>query len=134
MSKKRECYLCGEQYYYCSTCSNDRLKPSWMSEFHSESCKNIFDICTRFNLGVITKLDAQEALQECDLSKRANFKSFVKNDLDVIFAPEPKKKRTKKAEPVEANEQVEIQEPVVEAQELIITDQESHEVVNNTEE
>lgn len=97
--KSRECYLCGTEYRYCGTCANDRLKPAWMSEFHSESCKNIFDICTRFNMGMMSKTEAQDALKSCDLSNKANFKSYVIRDLDVIFAEEPKKK-TKKVEPV----------------------------------
>ena len=83
--RDRQCYLCGTDYKYCPTCSQDKMKPAWMSEFHSESCKNIFDICTRFNLGMMSKTEAQEALKSCDLSNRSNFKSYVQHDLDVIY-------------------------------------------------
>lgn len=83
--RQRECYLCGQHYQYCSTCTNDRTKPAWMSEFHSENCKNIFDICTRFNMNTMSKTEAQNALIECDLSNKSNFKSYVQHDLDVIF-------------------------------------------------
>lgn len=100
MAKRdRKCYLCGENYKYCPTCSQDKMKPAYMAEFHNENCKNIFDICTRFNMKLVSKLEAQDALNACDLSNKANFKSFVKRDLEVIFAEEPKKK-IKKAEPV----------------------------------
>lgn len=84
--RNRECYLCGEDYKYCPTCSQDRMKPSWMAEFHEENCKNIFDICTRFNMNLMSKSEAQEALKACDLSNKANFKSYVQRDLDNIFA------------------------------------------------
>ena len=87
--RNRECYLCGREYQYCPTCSQDKMKPAYMSEFHSESCKNIFDICTRFNMNLMSKADAQEALKTCDLSNRANFKSYVQHDLEVIFAEDP---------------------------------------------
>lgn len=87
--RNRECYLCGEKYLYCPTCSQDKTKPAWMSEFHSEDCKNIFDICTRFNMKLMTKMEAQEALKACDISKKENFKSYVQHDLDVIFEEEP---------------------------------------------
>ena len=87
--KSRECYLCGIEYKYCGTCSNDRMKPAWMAEFHNENCKNIFDICTRFNMNMMSKVDAQDALNACDLSNKANFKSYVQHDLDVIFEEEP---------------------------------------------
>ena len=93
--RKRECYLCGESYEYCGSCSQDRTKPSWMAEFHSESCKNIFDICTRYNLGMMSKAEAQKALESCDLTNKANFKSYVQRDLEVIFEEEPKKKAKK---------------------------------------
>ena len=87
--RSRECYLCGRHYEYCGTCSNDRMKPAWMSEFHSESCKNIFDICTRFNMQLMSKSEAQDALNTCDLSNKENFKSYVQRDLEVIFAEDP---------------------------------------------
>lgn len=125
--RTRECYLCSTVYKYCSTCSQDRTKPAWMAEFHSESCKNIFDICTRFNLKMISKADAQEELKSCDLSNKENFKSYVQRDLENIFkadvvpvqAEEPKK-RGKRAEIKPVDEA--IVEPVA-------IEPESHEVV-----
>ena len=41
--RQRTCYLCGDKYEYCPTCTQDKFKPTWMVEFHSENCKNIFD-------------------------------------------------------------------------------------------
>ena len=93
MRKTRECYLCGESYKYCPTCSNYRMKPTWMSEFHEENCKNIFDICTRYNLQMMSKAEAQAALKECDLSNKENFKDYVQYDIANIFAEDAKTKR-----------------------------------------
>lgn len=87
-SRNKTCYLCGTRYKYCSTCSQDRMKPSWMGEFHSESCKDIFDICTRYNMEFITKDEAKAELTKCDLSNKENFKSYVQQDLENIFAEE----------------------------------------------
>ena len=99
MSRRdRKCYLCGEKYKYCPTCSDDRMKPAFMAEFHSENCKNIFEICTRFNMNLMSKSEAQEALVSCDLSNKANFKSYIQRDFENIFAEEPKVKRGKKVE------------------------------------
>lgn len=95
--RSRECYLCGQSYQYCPSCSQDRSKPVWMSEFHSEDCKKIFDICTRFNMKIMSKSEAKDALSVCDLSNRANFKSYVQRDLDNIFKEEAPKKRGKRA-------------------------------------
>jgi hypothetical protein len=62
------------------------MKPAWMADFHSENCKNIFDICTRFNMQLMSKTEAQDALNACDLSNKESFKSYVQRDLEVIFA------------------------------------------------
>ena len=118
--RSRECYLCGAKYEYCPTCTQDKMKPTWMAEFHSENCKTIFEICTRFNMKLITKTEAKAALKECDLSNKANFKECVKRDLSVILKEDPKPKRTKKPESI-------VLEPAVEETEL-------HEVVINKEE
>ena len=83
--RNRECYLCGQKYEYCPSCSQDQLKPAWMAEFHNIDCKNIFDICTRFNMSLLTKEDAKIALEKCDLSNRENFKSYIQRDLDNIL-------------------------------------------------
>lgn len=95
--RSRECYLCGEKYNFCPTCSQDRMKPSWMSEFHDENCKNIFDICTRFNMELMSKEDAQKALSACDLSNKENFKYYVQRDITNIFADKKPASKAKKA-------------------------------------
>lgn len=93
--RNRECYLCGEKYNYCPTCSQDKMKPTWMAEFHDENCKNIFDICTRYNMQLMTKDEAKKALAACNLLNKENFKSYVQRDLANIFAEDPKPAATK---------------------------------------
>jgi hypothetical protein len=123
--RSRKCYLCGEGYKYCPTCSNDKMKPAWMAEFHDENCKNIFDICTRFNMKFISKIEAQNELNACDLSNKLNFKSYVQHDLEVILAEEPKKR----------GKRIEIQ-PIDDAIDIKQTDIENiiHEVVKQENE
>ena len=94
--KNKECLTCGTKYSYCPNCN--RKEPSWMSEFHAENCKNIFQICTQYNVGLLTKEQAQEALINCDLSNEENFSQCIKQDFANIFAAEESKKRNKKAE------------------------------------
>ena len=129
--RTRECYLCGTRYEYCPTCSQDKMKPTWMAEFHDENCKNIFDICTRFNMQLLNKKEAQSALKECDLSNKASFKSYVQRDLENIFAED------KIVVPVEAEiKEITKDEVVVEATPVARNKAKSkvHEVVNKTEE
>jgi hypothetical protein len=61
------------------------MKPSWMAEFHSENCKDVFDICTRFNMGLVTKEEAQSLMKKCDLSNKENFRKSVQNTLEVLL-------------------------------------------------
>lgn len=128
--RTRECYLCGEKYSYCPTCSQDKVKPTWMVEFHNENCKTIFDICTRFNMKLLTKDEAKEALSKCDLSNKAGFKDYAQKDIANIFA-EPAKTVKAPVAPKAAKT------PVVEKTETIIAPEKaevSSEVVNKTEE
>ena len=104
--RDRTCYLCGTKYSYCPTCTDDRTKPSWMAEFHSEDCVRIFDICTKFNMGTVSKAEAQEVLNTCDLSNKENFRPCVKRDLEVIFAEEPTKSGKKTEANIEKHEVV----------------------------
>jgi hypothetical protein len=83
--RQRECYLCGETYSYCPTCSQDRTKPAWMAEFHSENCKDIFDICTRFNMELLIKDEAKSAIEKCDLTNKLNFRPSVQNTLYTLL-------------------------------------------------
>lgn len=118
--RNRSCYLCGESYQYCPTCSQDRTKPAWMAEFHSENCKNIFDICTRFNMKMFTKDEAKEAIEKCDLSNKLNFRPSVQNTLsnllkvDEILLESPKPKRGKRIEAKPVDEFADIIHEVVE--------------------
>lgn len=102
--RTRKCYLCGETYEYCPTCSQDKMKPTWMIEFHDENCKNIFDICTRFNMKLMDKAEAQVALNKCDLSNKKTFKDYVQKDIESILSDEPKGKIEKTHEVVKKEE------------------------------
>lgn len=121
MARNRKCYLCGEKYQYCNSCSSDQGKPAWMAEFHNENCKEIFDICTRFNMNFLSKDEAKEALSKRDLSNKANFKDYVQKDIKNIFS-EPVKSEKAPVAPKAAKT------PVVEKTEPV------HEVINQTEE
>ena len=68
-----------------------------MAEFHDENCKSIFDICTRYNMQLMTKEEAKKALATCNLTNKENFKYYVQRDLANIFAEDPKPAATKAA-------------------------------------
>ena len=92
MAKKNKvCLTCGERYSYCSNCN--RKDPYWMSSFHTEVCKSIFEICTRFNMNTVSKSEAKAALEQYNLSNKETLNSDIQRDLENIFQEEPKAKR-----------------------------------------
>lgn len=118
----RECIVCNETYDYCPTCSKYKMQAGWMTEFHDENCKNIYDICVRYNLHMLTKAEAQAALEKCDLTNKNNFKDHIKRDFNKIFAKEPKPVVAKKPKTVAKTEKT------------VEKTEKSHEVVNKEEE
>lgn len=93
MAKRdRRCVVCGGKYQYCPTCSQDRNKPLWMNEFDTESCKDIFQICTDFNVGIKNKSEALTALEKCDLTNEKNFAEYIKIDIAHIREKDEVKK------------------------------------------
>ena len=119
MAKKhRECLTCGTEYSYCPNCN--RNEPSWKAEFHNANCKNIFQICTQYNVGLLTKEKAREELNSCDLTNKGNFAECVQRDLNNIFE-EDAKKRGKKVEALIIEEVV---EPTFESHEVVTIENE----------
>ena len=96
-NRNKTCYLCGESYKYCPTCFEDRFKPAYMSAFHDKNCSDIFDICTRYNMGELNKNEARDLLLKCDLSNRKNFKECIKRDLNIIFRDDERHNKGQKS-------------------------------------
>lgn len=94
--RDRTCSVCQKRYQYCPTCTQDRMKPYWMLTYCSESCKDIWDICTQYNMKLLTKTEARKALSACDLSGRDTFADNIKADLTNIYTTT---RRTKRVDP-----------------------------------
>lgn len=54
MSVKRKCVCCGKEYDYCPSCPK-KDQPGWMVTFCSESCKELFNIVSAYNVKRISK-------------------------------------------------------------------------------
>lgn len=70
MAKKnnRKCICCSEEYRYCNSCAEDRMKEPWNSIYHNANCKDIFNIASDYLANAITKEEAKEKFDKCDLS------------------------------------------------------------------
>lgn len=81
----RTCVVCGTRYEYCSSCNKDRNKPTWMSSFHDENCKKIYEACAGFNSNRLTSQEAKEILDTCDLADKERFTTSTKRLIDEIY-------------------------------------------------
>ena len=89
----RSCIVCGTEYTYCNNCKNHASQPSWMAIYHNENCRNIMNIASEYMAGNITKAEAKEQLDLCDLKNKKKFKESVTRAVEEICAT---KKSTKK--------------------------------------
>ena len=88
MGKKnnRICCICGKEYHFCPTCSEDYNKPTWYAIFDTERCHDIYEICTNYRDGIITIENAKERLSKFDLSDLENFAEATKNQIKEILS------------------------------------------------
>lgn len=87
MSKyNRKCLLCGKEYEYCPTCTKDYNKPIWYRNFHEENCRTIFYILTDYKAGNLSKEDAVEALDHCNLDNQEGWSDRNRELLEEILA------------------------------------------------
>ena len=84
---ERTCTLCGRAYKYCNSCSKDKLKPVWYNLFDRENCKDIFQALNDYNFELITKEEAAQRLNQCDLSEvdklSENYRQEIADVLDI---------------------------------------------------
>ena len=90
--KNRTCLCCNTTYSYCPTCgTQDRLKPTWMTEFCSEECKNLWETATKYYMNLISKEKAKEIISGLSLKPHTEYVECVQRDLKNILKEEPKK-------------------------------------------
>ena len=70
--KKRKCIICGKEYKYCPTCSEDADKPTWYFICCCETCHEINDILSQHTAGRITSADAKAKLEKIDITNIAS--------------------------------------------------------------
>lgn len=86
-NNNRVCVICGTRYSYCpSGCAEDKGKPSWMTVFHDDNCRNIYYTCANYEIGHYgTKDQAKKKLKKLDLSNQENFNPVIKDWIDDIM-------------------------------------------------
>lgn len=135
MQKNKACLCCAERYSYCPSCSRaDALKPSWASEFCSETCKDLWVTLTKFGMSMLTKAEAKSTISDLDLKPIDAYVACVKRDYTKVMEPEKKTKRGKRIEIKHIDEAIDIEPAVVETAVESIVEDTTHEVVNKENE
>ena len=116
--RDRKCICCQSKYQYCPTCSTDKTKPTWMTEFCVETCKELWTTATKYNMQMLTKSEAKEIIEGLKLKERSEYVECVQKDLENILGEEP-------AVIVEEPTPILVEEPVFTPKKK----QKSHEVV-----
>ena len=115
MVKNKQCLSCGTGFSYCPDCSRvDKLKPTWASQFCSESCATLWTTLTKFGMSMISKSEAKEIISSLDLKPVKSYVSCIQRDYAKVMEPEKKPKRGKRIEikPIDDFADIEVVEPV----------------------
>lgn len=88
MGKKnnRKCIICGHDYHFCPTCSEDTSKPTWYFIFDGQNCHDIYEVCTQYRDGEIDLKVAYEKISKLDLSNLKNFAESTRKQIDEIIS------------------------------------------------
>lgn len=93
----RICYLCGQKYSYCPTCSDDVYKPSWYAMWCNEHCKDIDQVLASHTVGVIDIKEAKQKLLSLNLDfDNMQIKEDIRVHLDEILSYKDIKSETLK--------------------------------------
>ena len=84
----RTCYCCGQGYYYCPSCSNDRKDPRIYTMWDSEKCRDIFNTLVSESTKKITTLECKEKLIELGVNKNTKLKDSVRKHVDRVMSYE----------------------------------------------
>lgn len=87
MSKaNRKCKIDAKAYTYCLSCYADRNKPTWMSMFCCERCKNVFDALVNHTLKKATTEETKRILSGLDLSDLESFENEIKDQIKNVLS------------------------------------------------
>jgi len=110
MAKKRKCLTCEHEYEYCPKCGNSKDYPAWKTEFCEESCKEIFNAVSGYNMNLITADDVKKVLKKYNITDFNKYKKSIKDKLIEITST-----ATPEVEEVKTEEiKVETEQPKVE--------------------
>ena len=102
--KNATCIICGKKYHLCIAC--ERTKATWKNWkiiADSENCYEVYKIVNDYNFNKITKSEAKDLLEKCNLTELETFKENVKNVIKEIIEEKNVSKTIKTTKAKEEN-------------------------------
>ena len=81
----RKCICCAQEYRYCNSCAEDNTKPTWFALYHNENCRDIYKIASECLYEVISKEEAKERFDKCDLSYKDKLHHKIREVIDDAY-------------------------------------------------
>lgn len=82
----RICHCCGQGYYYCPSCPDDRRDPRIYIMWDSEKCRDIFNVLVDESTKKITTLECKTKLIELGVNKNTVLKDSVRKHVDRVLS------------------------------------------------
>lgn len=82
----KECILCKTKYSFCNRCEAYDHLPRWMAIYCSDNCRTVFTTATDYEYKHLSKEDAKNILDSCDLSARDKYHPTTQRIIDEIYA------------------------------------------------
>lgn len=86
MGKTRICISCQNSYSYCPNCGEYAKYPKWMTEFDTETCKELFNAISGYNMGIITKDAVKQVVDKYEIKDFSVYKESITNKLNELFS------------------------------------------------
>ena len=90
MAYERQCICCGKTYQYCPHCGSFSNHPKWMFNYDQESCMELFNVVSAYNMGVVKKEDVLAVVRKYNITDFSKYKDSIKKLLTELYAPEKK--------------------------------------------
>lgn len=85
MAKERQCIACLNTYKYCPTCGEFAKYPTWMTEYDTEECKEVFNAISGFNMGIKKAEDVKNVIDKFGITDFNKFKPTIASKLNELF-------------------------------------------------
>jgi len=84
MAKKRVCLACGKTYKYCNNCPEFSSRPTWMTEFDCEECKEIFNAVSAYNMELMSANEVKAIIKKYNVTDFSKFKKSIADKLKEV--------------------------------------------------